>query len=66
MFAAHGIPEATEDFNVHLLVYSTPSWNKSIVDETLNLKGNIQLVTRIVIDTTITKAFIPLVNLHFL
>jgi hypothetical protein len=68
MFAAHCIPEATEDFNVHFFYYSTPSWNKSIVYGILKLKENIQPVTRIVIDirTAITKAFIPLVNLPFL
>jgi hypothetical protein len=37
MFPAHGIPEATEDFDVHFFVYSTHFWNVFIVDETLSI-----------------------------
>jgi hypothetical protein len=37
MFPAHGIPEATEDFDVDFFVYSTHFWNIFIVDETLSI-----------------------------
>jgi hypothetical protein len=36
------IPEAMEDFNVHLFLYSMPFHNKFIGDKTLSIKGDLQ------------------------
>jgi hypothetical protein len=37
MFLSHCIPEAIEDFNLHLFAYSMPFWNKLIVDEAMSI-----------------------------
>jgi hypothetical protein len=36
-FSSQCIPEATENLVVHVFVYSTPSWNRLPVDETLSI-----------------------------
>jgi hypothetical protein len=38
--SSHCIPEVMEDFDVHLLVYSMPFWNKFIVDGIVRIKEN--------------------------
>jgi hypothetical protein len=64
---AHCIPEATENFDIRFLVYSTPFWNRFVTNEALGIARLLSLMTRIIIatHTAVTKTFISPVNLCF-